>query len=237
MSDYKVLITTSGTGSRLGSVTKNLNKSLIEINDRKAIDYILDSYDENIPIVVTLGYLGDQVKAYLLKNYPKRKIEFVEVDLYEGEGSSLLYSIRCAKYNLQCPFIFHACDTILLEEIPTPDINWTGGYVVDPSSINIEEYRSHILTNGFLDKLQERGANKHDSIHIGLTAFSDHESAWNAIENLYEENPNDSSLCDVQIIEKMMEKGDMFKVNFYKVWLDTGNSVSLNKVKNYFIKN
>ena len=48
MAEYKVLLTTSGLGSRLGNLTKFTNKSLVRIGDKPAISYIIDSYDENV---------------------------------------------------------------------------------------------------------------------------------------------------------------------------------------------
>ena len=78
--------------------------------------YIVDSYASDIPLVITLGFLGEQVKGFLIKNYPERIFEFVSVDIYEGPGSSLGYSMLQAKRNLQCPFIFHACDGIFMKK-------------------------------------------------------------------------------------------------------------------------
>ena len=90
---YKVLLPTSGTGSRLGEITKNTNKSLISINGKPAITYILSSYPKDVPIVITLGYRGKDVKKYLEENYPDRAFEFVWINKYEGPGSSLGYSM------------------------------------------------------------------------------------------------------------------------------------------------
>jgi len=41
MTEYKVLITTSGLGSRLGELTNYTNKSLIRIANKPAISYIV----------------------------------------------------------------------------------------------------------------------------------------------------------------------------------------------------
>ena len=41
---YKVLITTSGIGSRLGDLTDFTNKSLVRIGDKPAISHIIDMY-------------------------------------------------------------------------------------------------------------------------------------------------------------------------------------------------
>ena len=88
MVGYKVLITASGLGSRLGNLTKFTNKGLVRIGKKPALSYIIESY-------------------------PDKKITYVPVENYDGEGSSLLYSMSLCKDELQCPFIFHACDTVV----------------------------------------------------------------------------------------------------------------------------
>ena len=42
--NYKVLIPCAGTGSRLGSLTKNISKALITIYDKPAISYIIEKF-------------------------------------------------------------------------------------------------------------------------------------------------------------------------------------------------
>ena len=67
---YKVLVPTSGLGLRLGELTRNMSKSLVPLNGRPAITYIVESYPEEVPIVVTLGFMGQSVKDFLEKTYP-----------------------------------------------------------------------------------------------------------------------------------------------------------------------
>ena len=117
MVEYKVLITTSGVGSRLGDLTKYTNKSLVRVGKKPAISYIIESYPEEVEIVITLGYFGCQVKEFLTLAYPNRIFKFVEVKKYEGLGSSLGYSILQAKSELQCPFIFPSFDN--LQNLPS----------------------------------------------------------------------------------------------------------------------
>jgi NDP-sugar pyrophosphorylase family protein len=92
-----VLITTSGTGSRLGARTQYTNKSLVKIGDMNTISHILQYYPESTEFVITLGYYGSHVKQFLRMAYPRHTFQFVEVDLYEGPGSSLGYSMLKAK--------------------------------------------------------------------------------------------------------------------------------------------
>ena len=110
---YKVLLTTSGIGSRLGELTEFTNKSLVRVGDKPAISHILGQYSKDIEVVVTLGYYGDQVRDFLNLVYPNRKFTFVWVDNYKGEGSCQGLSMIQAKSHLQCPVIFNSCDTIV----------------------------------------------------------------------------------------------------------------------------
>ena len=230
MFQYKVLLPTSGTGSRLGEITKHTNKALVLLNGREAVRYILDSYGESVPFVVTLGYLGDTVKTFLTKNYPRRVFEFVWVDKYEGPGSSLGYSMLQAKRNLQCPFIFHACDGIFLAKIPSPEHNWIGGYVPDRSSTDfpIEQYRTHTIENEKIHHLNERGILA-DSVHTGLDGVKDYEAWWRTLEEIYNADKNDAQISDVPVLDSMIKQGITFDWIPYKIWLDTGNLTAFQK--------
>ena len=69
---FKVLITTSGIGSRLGELTDYTNKSLVRIGDKPAISLIIEKYPEDTEFVITLGHYGDYVKEFLRMVYPNR---------------------------------------------------------------------------------------------------------------------------------------------------------------------
>jgi NDP-sugar pyrophosphorylase family protein len=88
-----VLITTSGTGDRLGIFTKYTNKSLVNVGDKYAICHIIENYELDTEFIVTIGYFGNIVKDFLLLAYPKNNFIFIEIDNYVGEGSSLGYSL------------------------------------------------------------------------------------------------------------------------------------------------
>ena len=73
---YKVLITTSGIGRRLGDLTKYTNKSLIKVGDKLAICHIIERYNKNVEFVITLGYYGNLVKDFLELAYPNHIFTF-----------------------------------------------------------------------------------------------------------------------------------------------------------------
>ena len=132
---FKVLITTSGIGSRLGDFTKFMNKSLVPIGDKPAITRIIESYRPGTKFVVTLGHCGDLVRQYLKIAHPDISVEFVEIENYDRPGSSLGLSMLSAREHLNCPFIFHASDTLVgTEEIHPPSKNWIAGFKGDDAS-------------------------------------------------------------------------------------------------------
>ena len=74
MAATKVLITTSGLGSRLGDITKYTNKALVKIGDKAAISHIIDMYDD-ASFVITLGHFGSQVRQFLELTYPFARLD------------------------------------------------------------------------------------------------------------------------------------------------------------------
>ena len=227
MADRKVLITTSGIGSRLGKLTDFTNKSLVRIGDKPAISHIIEYYPRDTNYVITLGHFGSYVEEFIKLAYPNRKFTFIKVDNFKGQGSSLGYSILQAKNELQCPFIFHASDTILTKEdiIPNLEHNWCAGAYKEETS----QYRTIRTNNGWVDTIAEKGEINFDYPYIGLCGIKDHKLFWKKLEEL----PKNSSLSDVHVINEMLNK---VTFNFHKInnWLDIGNTAELNKTREYF---
>lgn len=224
---YKVLITTSGMGSRLGDITKYTNKSLVKVGKKPAISYIIEAYPKNTEFVVTVGYLGNQVRDFLKLVYPNGKFKFVEVDRYEGAGSSLGYSMLQAAPSLNVPFIYHACDTIVSGKIPLPKKNWLGGFRGEGSS----HYASFDVVDGNVQQMYDKGMMNPDFLHIGLVGIANHKAFWSSLKALYEKNKNNSALNDVESIQDLIEKGIKFEAVEFKKWYDIGNVESLHKAR------
>ena len=227
----KVFITTSGIGSRLLDLTKYTNKSMIKIGKRPVISYIIDSYPEDTEFVISLGYYGDHVRQYLSLAYPNKKIQLVEVDKYDGPGSSQVYSQLQAEKYLQEPFIYHDCDTIvdnLQDQIPT-DFNYN--FLVGYEALNSElydafdydvntrlkgKYESYKLIKTYM---------KPDSLvgmlsFIGICGIYDYKTFW---EYMHKALTNEKTPYDFLVYHKY----GMFKDNLRAIkvdnWTDTGN--------------
>jgi len=232
---YKVLITTSGIGSRLGELTKYTNKSLVRIGKKPALSYIIERYDDNVEIVITLGHFGNQVKDFINMAYPNKKITYVQIDNYMGPGSSLLYSILKTKEYLQTPFIFHVSDTIIDDNVVKPYFN----YIIGSNTIDTSQNRKNKNNNNKI-KIQEKGylgdiGTDNYLAHIGLVGVFNYKDFWKTLEKVYKNNKNSLELSDVHVINEMKNDFTIIKTNN---WLDIGNSKTLSiarkKIKDKF---
>ena len=214
-----VLLTTSGTGSRLGNLTKYTNKSLVKIGDKLAICYIIENYDEDTEFIITLGYYGNLVIDFLKLAYPTRKFKFVNVTPFDGDGSSLGYSMLCAKEHLQKPFIFHCCDSLTFQPINISDTNIL--YVI--KNQDFMSYSSVNISGDYVIRMNKKGVHDNDYIYTGISYINDYLEFWSLLDNLYNNNPNNSALSDINVIEKMIQKDISIKYCVLDSYYDTGN--------------
>lgn len=225
---YKVLIPTAGTGSRLGGKTKYINKSLISVGNRPALSRIMESFPEDCEFVIATGYKGELVKEFLSLAYPKKKIQFVDVLLYEGEGSGLGLTILTCKEYLQEPFVFCACDTIVTEKIPLPTENWIG-YDHRESS---NRYRKiHLGENGDVLSIDEKDAEYGEisEPYIGLAGIHDWKLFWESMEK----GGKDAVLQgEAYGLRDLIEIGGVRGEKF--TWFDIGVEVELEATRKRF---
>jgi choline kinase len=225
-----VLITTSGTGSRLGNRTKYMNKALVKVGDKFAICYIIEKYEQDTTFVVTLGYLGQQVADFLNLAYPERKFIFVWVDKYEGEGSSLVYSMRKAKDFLNGPFYFHCCDTLLDAPLETPRENTV--WVID--SIDKNTYAG---IQGFEDNvvsINRKGSSLNNYDYIGISYIHTWQSFWSSLENIFTQESNNMNLSDIDVMRQMLASENTFRFIKRSDFYDTGNPASFQKAQKHY---
>lgn len=221
----KILITSSGTGSRLWELTRDTNKALIQVGWKEIIAHIIDSYPVDIPMIITLWYHGDKVKRFVQEKYPDRDIEFIMVDRFEWPWSSLGFSMLQARAKLQCPFIFHCNDTLVSGFDQSVETNWAAGLRIQDSS----QYTTFKVDedNNIVEYNTKRGATDFDYAHIWLVWILEYEKFFSILEKLYEKDPNNSSLNDVYVLHEMLRTGSSIKAIDIETWLDTGNLESL----------
>jgi histidinol-phosphate/aromatic aminotransferase/cobyric acid decarboxylase-like protein/GTP:adenosylcobinamide-phosphate guanylyltransferase len=105
----QAIILAAGMGKRLGELTSENTKCMIEINGKRLIEYTIDSLIENRidKVIIVVGYKSNNLKSFLNKKYSDLNITFVENKDYNKTNN--IYSLALAKH-----FLIED-DTILLE--------------------------------------------------------------------------------------------------------------------------
>lgn len=225
MSRYKVAILAAGRGSRLGHLSKDFNKALLPVGFKAVITQVIEKFPLNTEFVIVIGYEGELLKEYLRLAHPKNKFKFVVDKILGGPGYSLL---KCQKY-LQCPFIISTVDTIVLEEIPSPTVNWLGVAKVDDTS----RFNSVKIKKGLAVNMLDKVASDNTHAFIGLCGISDYQTFWKALEN-------DKTLINNELqlssgLKTLVEgQSGMKAIKF--TWFDTGDIENYTKAKQYFNK-
>jgi NDP-sugar pyrophosphorylase family protein len=228
---YKVVIPTAGIGSRLGSETQSLNKSLITLGNKPIISRIIEKFPANCEFIILIGFKGELVRDYIKIAHGNLNLTFIKVKNFSGKGSGLGLSLSKAKKKLNKPFVFASCDTIVSEKIPSPNTNWLG-YSSDKRML--KSYRTISLKNKkFVNNFYEKGKlSKNIFPYIGLAGFKDPELFWSILKNASQKDfLKGESYCIDQLLKVKKFKAYKFK------WMDTGNIKKLNIYKKNFLIN
>ena len=225
------VIVSSGKGSRMYHLTKNINKALLPINGKAVISHIIDKVPNEYDIIITTGYKSEILIEYCKAAHPERNITFINVPDYESEisgpGESLL---RCKKL-LNRPFYFSTVDCLLSNKnIPSLDYDWVG-----VSSTSIPDIYSTVKIDdddNVIDFIN-KSKNGYELAYIGLSGIYNYEIFWKSLE----ENIKESG----EFVSAYYNKN--YKVKAKKLdWYDTGTIDSYLNVKkilesNYYILN
>lgn len=233
----QIVITTSGIGSRLGDLTKNTNKCLVRLGDKFVIDYIINNYiDKDVEFLFTIGYKGDYVKQYIDIVYKNKiKYKFINIDLFDGSGSSLGYSLLKVKDYITGPFIFHCNDSIIYENFDIENIYENTLFLYNENDST--QYASVNINNTIISKINEKGELNFDYIYIGVAYIFNYDLFFNILNKLYINNPNNTSLSDIHVYDVLLKHKHTIKYKIIDKYCDIGNIEKYNKSSKIFKTN
>jgi len=224
---YRVCIPTAGTGSRLGDLTKFLNKSLVSIANRPALAHLIEQFPDDCEFVIALGHKGHLVQEFLELAYPGRRFFFAEVSPFEGPESGLGLSLLACREHLQQPFVFISCDTLVEEPMVTPDCNW----MAYAELTDIAPYRTLAVKDGVVTAVYEKGEGKVGAHHayIGLTGIHDYRSFWTS---MLEGGREAIAAGEAHGLRSLLDSNRVLA--FRRTWHDTGNLEALVRTRQIY---
>lgn len=232
----KVVITTSGIGKRLGNYTEFNNKTLVRIGNKFTICYIIEKYPKESEFIITLGYYGDFVKQFLIMAYPDYNFTFINIDKYEGKGSSLGYSLLQTKDSINSNFIYHCCDCIFLDNIIIDEItehNCMFVYKGENNSNNYNIFSSVNVGNKFVSKVNDKGETNSDFFYIGVAHIKNYKLFFEILELYVNNNYYNESLSDIHIYKEFLKKSININYKVINNWYDMGTLTTFNNANEY----
>ena len=118
-------------GKRLGELTKENTKCMIDVNGQKLIDRMLDQLAalKLKRVVIVVGYQAENLKHHIGNRYDgKLKIEYVLNPIYDKTNN--IYSLALAKKELQEYLIYIPFST-------GKDVVWTMAFTISAKRTNL----------------------------------------------------------------------------------------------------
>jgi NDP-sugar pyrophosphorylase family protein/mannose-6-phosphate isomerase-like protein (cupin superfamily) len=218
-------IVSSGKGTRMYHLTKNINKALLPINGKAVISYIIDKIPNDYDIIITTGYKKETLKEYCLSAHSDKNIKFIDVDNFESDNTGPGYSLLKAKEYLQRPFYFSTVDCLIEDKIPPLDSDWIG--VSDTSIPELYSTAKIDSDNNVID-FKNKSKDGYKWGYIGLSGIYNYEKFWNSLEK----NINNTG----EFVNVYFDKDYKVKAKKLK-WHDTGTIENYSNIKKIFEKN
>lgn len=144
----KIIILNSGLGSRLGNLTKNNPKSLVEIKSNQTIFSrainILSQYSSDF--IITTGYLSEVLINYVENNFSDLNFTFVHNPIYDK--TNYIKSLDLIDEINDDVILLHG-DLVFSHDVADKVINSPVSSVVTDSSIELPKYdfKAKIVNN------------------------------------------------------------------------------------------
>lgn len=105
----QAIILAAGMGKRLGALTQNNTKCMVEVNGVSLIDRTLTQLSKLLlsRVIIVIGYKGENLRNYVGDEYKGLKVEYIDNPVYDTTNN--IYSLSLAKEELQKD------DTLLIE--------------------------------------------------------------------------------------------------------------------------
>lgn len=231
----------AGLGTRLRPHTWSKPKQLISVAGKAVLDHVLDtlsslSNPDDIELVNIVGYLGEQIEAYMDARYPNLKAHYVLQEDPRGQS----HAIYLAREYLQGPMLVVFADTLIETDLSflahesAEAVAWVKP-VPDPRRFGVA------VTNGdgWVTRLIEKPQDTINNLAVvGFYYIQRSEDLISAIEEQMQRNlqlKGEYFLADA--INIMLGRGLRMRTEKVDIWLDAGTSDALLETNRYLLEN
>ncbi len=232
----KAVIPMAGLGTRMRPHTYSRPKPLITVAGQPMLKHLIDTLRSlNIEeYVFIVGYLGDQIEAYIRSTYDFKATFVVQEELI-GQA----HAVYLARQHLDGPLIVLFADTLFeadLSVIHTTDADAIAFVkeVEDPRRFGVVELDAEGRVTRFTEKpdsMENRNA------VIGLYYIRDSQAMLRAIEKqMARRQMTKGEFYLADAFQVMIDDGAVFRTQRVDVWLDCGKPETVLETNRYLLE-
>ncbi len=224
----KAIIPVAGAGTKLRPLTYTQPKALIPIAGKTILSVIIDQLkDAGVSeFIFVIGYLGEKIERYLLKNYPDLKYTLVNQTDRKGTGHAI-WLTRNAVENDEVMIVLGdtICDYDVKKVISSNTSQIGVRKVDDPRGFGVAELSD---TDKVLKMVEKPLIPKSNMAMVGVYYIKESQAMFNALNvNLTDRADEEGEYHLTNALQYMLEQGiemQAFRVNN---WFDCGKKESL----------
>jgi len=236
----KIVIPMAGLGTRLRPQTWSKPKQLISVAGKAVLDHVLDTLSslpdpENIELVNIVGYLGDQIEAYIESCYPHLKTHYVVQDDPRGQS----HAIYLAREYLHGPMLVVFADTLIETDLSflageaAEAVAWVKP-VPDPRRFGVAVVNGEGWVTRLIEKPQEMTNNL---AVVGFYYIHCAEDLVSAIEEQMQRNMQlKGEFFLVDALNILLERGLKMRTQKVDIWLDAGTPEALLETNRFLLE-
>ena len=236
-----IAIPMAGYGTRMRPHTWSKAKPLIHLAGKTVLDYALAQFD-TLPgveyarwVFICSPFQLDQVKEYMGKVHPAKKVEYVIQAVMRGQSDALYL----AREFLHGPMLMSFSDTLIetdlsfLPEVKHDGVAWVKS-IPDPRRFGVAEVNADGRVTRLVEKPKDINNNR---AVVGFYYFKSAELLMSAIEEQMQRGislKGEYFLTDT--VNVLLEKGAHFSIQEVQTWLDAGTRDSLLETNRYLLE-
>jgi len=230
----RLVLPMAGLGTRLRPHTWSKPKPLVPVAGKTVLGHFLDpvvALPDLDELVLIVGYLGDQIREYMLEHYPDLSVRYVVQEELSGQS----HAIWLAREGLEGPTLIGFVDTLIETDfnIPGDDAAIWVREVEDPRRFGVAEVNAEALVQNLVEKPEKPESNL---AVVGFYYFEKFERLIAAIEQQLESGSKlkgEYFLADA--INVMLQDGLNMRAMQVDAWNDCGTRDALLDTNRYLL--